>query len=224
MSLPKAILFDLDDTLTERKTTLKRFAAQYLEDFKTHLEMDENTFALELERADGGGYRSRLEMFDMLIEHLPWKIKPDEDEFLSFWVNTCPRLALPMPGMLETLETLKTRGFKLGIITNGHSFQQQTKIDALGIRDLFNVILVSAEVNIKKPDARIYQLALEHLKVQANQTWMVGDHVQNDILGARDAGLTGIWLHHKARVWDATEPRGLEIQCLPELLDLLALS
>ena len=224
MSSPQTILFDLDDTLTERKATLKRFATQYLEHFKPNLEMDENTFALELERADGGGYRPRPEMFQILLECLPWKMIPTRDEFLTCWVNNFPRLALPMPGMLETLEILKSRGLKLGIITNGHSFQQQSKIDALEIRGFFEVVLVSAELNIKKPDARIYQVALEKLGVSANQTWMVGDHVVNDVLGARDAGMTGIWLRHEARVWDSPEPRGLEICNLPELLDLLVSS
>jgi putative hydrolase of the HAD superfamily len=218
---PKAILFDLDDTLTDRKATLKRFAIQYLEDFKTHLEMDVEDFVLELEKADGGGYRPRPEMFQMLLERLPWKTKTTRDDFLTYWINTFPRLALPMPGILETLQTLQSRGCKLGIITNGHSFQQQTKIDALEIRGLFDMVLVSAEANIKKPDARIYQLALEKLQLEASHAWMVGDHVVNDVLGARGAGLTGVWLRHEARVWDSGEPRSLEIQTLPELLDLL---
>ncbi len=221
MSTPKAILFDLDDTLTSRKLTLKRFAIQYLEDFKTHLEIDVDVFAQELEHADGHGYRPRPEMFQMLLECLPWKTVPTRDEFLTYWINTFPRFALPMPGMLETLETLKAQSFKLGVVTNGHSFQQQTKIDALEIRGLFNTILVSAEVNLRKPNAEIYQLALEQLGVEAHQTWMVGDHVVNDVLGARTAGLTGVWLRHESRVWDAAEPNNLEIGNLPQLLDLL---
>jgi putative hydrolase of the HAD superfamily len=157
-----------------------------------------------------------------LPERLPWKITPAQDDFLTYWVKTFPRFALPMPGMLETLQTLQSRGFKLGIITNGHSFQQQTKIDALEIRGFFDVVLVSAEVSIKKPDARIYQLALEKLKLEPSHALMVGDHVINDVLGARDAGLTGMWLRHGASVWDSSEPPSLEIQSLPELLDLLA--
>jgi putative hydrolase of the HAD superfamily len=218
---PQAIFFDLDDTLTDRKATLRRFAVQYLKDFKTHLEIAANTFALELERADGGGYRSRSEMFQILLETLPWKIVPTRDGFLTYWINTFPRLALPMPGMLETLITLKSRGFKLGIITNGQSFQQQTKIEALEVRGLFDTILVSAEVNLRKPSLEIYQLALERLGVEADQAWMVGDHVVNDVLGARGAGLTGVWLHHESRVWDACEPNHLEIQSFPKMLDLL---
>lgn len=221
MTKPQAILFDLDDTLTDRKATLKCFAIQYLEDFKTHLEMDADIFSQELERADGHGYRPRHEMFQILLEQLPWTIKPTQDEFLSYWVNTFPRRALPIPGMLETLQTLKTRGLKLGVVTNGHSFQQQTKIDALEIRGLFDTILVSAEVSLRKPDARIYQLALENLQLSAENVWMVSDHLVNDVLGARGAGLTGVWLRHEAQVWDSAEPPSLEIWHLPQLLDLL---
>jgi putative hydrolase of the HAD superfamily len=221
VTIPRAILFDLDDTLTDRKASLKRFAIQYLEDFKTHLEMDVDVFAQELEHADDGGYRPRPEMFQILLETLSWKIVPTRDEFLTYWINTFPRLALPMPGMLETLQALQSRGFKLGIITNGHSFQQQTKIDALEVRGFFETILVSLEVNLRKPSLEIYQLALERLGVKANQAWMVGDHIVNDVHGARAAGLTGVWLHHESRVWDADEPSYLEIQNLLQLLDLL---
>jgi putative hydrolase of the HAD superfamily len=218
---PRAILFDLDDTLTDRKATLRRFAIQYLEDFKTCLEMDVNVFTQELELADSGGYRPRPEMFQILLERLPWKTISTQDDFLTYWINTFPRFALPMPGMLETLQTLKTRGFKLGIITNGQSFQQQTKIDALEIRGFFDTVLVSLEVNLRKPSAGIYQMALERLGVEADQAWMIGDHIINDVLGARGAGLTGIWLRHEARVWDAVEPSNLEIQNLRQLLHLL---
>jgi putative hydrolase of the HAD superfamily len=218
---PRAIFFDLDDTLTDRKATLKRFAIQYLEDFKPHLEMDVEVLALELAKADGGGYRPRPEMFQILLERLPWKIVPSQDEFLTSWINTFPRFALPMPGMLETLQILQSRGFKLGIITNGQSFQQQSKIDALEVRGFFDTILVSLEVNLRKPSTEIYELALERLGVDASQAWMVGDHVINDVLGARAAGLTGVWLRHETRVWDAVEPNNLEIQNLPQLLDLL---
>jgi putative hydrolase of the HAD superfamily len=218
---PQALFFDLDDTLTDRKASLKRFAIQYLEDFKTHLEMDVDVFAQELERTDGHGYRPRPEMFGALLKCLPWKIAPSQNDFLSYWVNTFPRFALPMPVMLETLTTLQSRGFKMGVITNGHSFQQQTKIDALEVRGLFDTILVSLEVNLRKPSAEIYKLALKQLGVKDNQAWMVGDHVLNDVIGARTAGLTGVWLRHEARVWDSDEPNHLEIQSLPEMLDLL---
>jgi putative hydrolase of the HAD superfamily len=82
-------------------------------------------------------------------------------------------------------------------------------------------VLVSLEVNLRKPSAGIYQMALERLGVEADQAWMIGDHIINDVLGARGAGLTGIWLRHEARVWDAVEPSNLEIQNLRQLLHLL---
>ncbi len=50
---------------------------------------------------------------------------------------------------------------------------------------------------------------------------MVGDHIQNDVLGAQGASLTGVWLLHESRVWDADEPSYLEIRNVSQLLDLL---
>lgn len=53
---------------------------------------------------------------------------------------------------------------------------------------------MSDDVKVKKPDPRIFNLALEKLKIKAQNAVFIGDHLTNDVLGAIDAGLHAVWL------------------------------
>jgi putative hydrolase of the HAD superfamily len=89
--------------------------------------------------------------------------------------------------MYEVLDNLKSHGIILGIITNGSPFSQNRKIDALGIREYLSTIIISDSVNVKKPDEKIFAIALEEINVSASDTWYIGDHPVNDILRSSSA-------------------------------------
>ncbi|HEX7433443.1 MAG TPA: HAD family hydrolase [Anaerolineaceae bacterium] len=100
---------------------------------------------------------------------------------------------------LSTLNELRQRGYHLGLISNaGDNEDVQTLIDQHGLRSYFEVILVSAEVGIRKPHPRIFQLALDRLGCIAQEAVMVGDTLGADILGAHNAGMPGIWITRRA--------------------------
>ena len=99
-----------------------------------------------------------------------------------------------MEALYTTLEELHSRRLKLGIVTNGDSRGQNTKIDALGIRSYMGTVVVSQAVELEKPDRRIFQLALRELGAEPAETWFVGDHPVNDVLGASAAGMNSVWL------------------------------
>ncbi len=222
MKTPKAILFDLDDTLTDREATLHLYASRFLEAFKPALgNISLPALTLEIRRADAGGYHPKLEVAAELLMSLPWLNPPTAVELEAFWLSTFPRLAAPMPGLNVLLETLRARGVRLGVVTNGRGRAQHPKLDVLGIRSFLEVILVSEDMGVKKPDRRIFELALEQLRLSPHEVWMVGDHPVNDTLGARAAGLTGVWFKQGYHAWPGDEPRGLEIDALPGLLELL---
>lgn len=94
---------------------------------------------------------------------------------------------------------------KLGIITNGSARTQYAKLDHVRLRNYFQSIIVSEEVKIKKPHADIFKIALEQLSVSADKAWFIGDHPQNDIVGASEAGLHSIWLKRDLE-WDPILP------------------
>lgn len=102
--------------------------------------------------------------------------------------------AIPM------LETLKSRGFRLGIISNGADDQNTyTLIDKAQIRSYFEYIISSAAFGKRKPHPGIFNAALEHFQVPAEQTAMVGDTFEADIIGAQQVGINSIWITRRVQ-------------------------
>jgi putative hydrolase of the HAD superfamily len=219
VNTPRAILFDLDDTLNDRQSTLKVFADHFLKEFASKLEpISFDDLLLEYQRVDAGGYRPRDQVHAILAESLPWLEPVSAELLLAFWYDLFPKLSVPMPHARETLIALQARGITLGLVTNGKTKVQNEKVDALKLREFLDLILVSEHVGVKKPDPRIFEMALEHLQLEASQVWMVGDHPVNDVLGARGAGLTGVWFKGAMHAWPDDVERGLEIESLLELI------
>jgi HAD superfamily hydrolase (TIGR01549 family) len=132
-----------------------------------------------------------------------------------------------MPGAHETLTTLADAGLRLGIISNaGDDGNVQRLIDNAGLRRHFDPILVSAAVGLRKPNPRIFAMALEVWGLAPAECVMVGDTLGADILGAQMTGLRHVWLTAHA---DHAANRGhrgqivpeAEVAALPELLPLL---
>lgn len=100
---------------------------------------------------------------------------------------------------LSTLQVLKGSGLRLGMITNAANANNANRlIDLFELRPFFELILISAEEKIRKPDSRIYARALAKLDLPAKQVVMVGDTLTADILGAQNAGLRAIWITRRA--------------------------
>lgn len=116
---------------------------------------------------------------------------------------------------IPTLEALRRRGYHLGLISNaGDDTDVQTLIDQHGLRPFFEVILVSAAVGIRKPHPRIFKQALDHWDCAPDQAVMVGDTLGADVLGAHNAGMTGIWITRRA---DTPDNRDHLDTILPEI-------
>ncbi len=195
LSRPRAILFDLDDTLTVRRAALARFATRFAQDFACQLQSIEAAALLEaIESVDGNGYRSRSEFVTLLVRLLTWVRAPDESTLLAYWQTVFPGCCTARSGTHRVLGRLQARGIALGLVTNGGEAVQQAKIDALGIRSCFATIVISASVQMEKPDPGIFHLALAALGVAPEQAWYVGDHPQNDVWGAAQVGMTSVWI------------------------------
>jgi HAD superfamily hydrolase (TIGR01662 family) len=102
---------------------------------------------------------------------------------------------------LPTLETLRVKGYRLGIISNSSDDKNvQQLVDRYGMRRYFDSIITSAGCGIRKPDQRIFNLALEYYRVPPEQAAMVGDTPEADILGANQLGIFSIWITRRAQV------------------------
>ncbi len=111
---------------------------------------------------------------------------------------------------LPTLEILRQRGFHIGLISNtADDTNVQQLIDRFALRPFFEVIITSAAVGLRKPDPRLFQLALDHFQVPPASALMVGDSLEADIIGANRLGLYSVWITRRA----ASIPEGdLSIQ------------
>jgi putative hydrolase of the HAD superfamily len=127
-------------------------------------------------------------------------------------------------GATEILDLLRGRA-KLGLVTNGPSWTQRTKIDILGLEQAMDVLIVSGEVGVAKPDPAIFRLALDRLGVAPEHALYIGDSVENDLGGAEAAGIACVWVNRHGDALPSTAPRPLAtVRSLCELPQLLGLT
>lgn len=85
--------------------------------------------------------------------------------------------------------------YLLGLITNGPSRAQWQKIQRLGLRKYFDCVLVSGDLPWEKPDQNIFLEACKMLNVEPRVCIMVGDKLETDIKGGKEAELGGtVWI------------------------------
>lgn len=96
-----------------------------------------------------------------------------------------------VPGAAELLAKLKHRGVHLGLISNWDCTCRKVLADN-NIDSYFDVTVVSSEVGIEKPDAAIFQAALDAADVDADQVLYIGDNYYDDVVGAAKAGIKSL--------------------------------
>ena len=98
---------------------------------------------------------------------------------------------------ISILELAKKNNVKLGVITNGPSDHQWAKVNALGVEKWIprENIIVSGDLGINKPDVRIFDAMQEKLQLDFEALYYIGDSLENDIVGANNAGWKSIWIN-----------------------------
>ena len=102
------------------------------------------------------------------------------------------------PEVREVLQELRQRGLALAVLSNWDIFLPDV-LQLLDLHHFFEFILTSAEVGVQKPAPQIFECALERAGVlrpglAASECYYIGDHYEGDVLGARAAGMTPLWL------------------------------
>lgn len=192
----EAVIFDLDNTLVNRNHAFSMYTEQFIDEFiLCNDAVHKNEIMAFIQLADCNGYRNRYELFEEIANNFVMKNPEVSVEILlEHWFSEFFRCTVLMEGALDVLQCLKNKDIKIGIITNGSVHSQNFKINQVNIGDYFDSIIISDEVNILKPDKRIFELALQSLNVSPQTSWYVGDHPNNDVQGALDAGLNAIWM------------------------------
>jgi putative hydrolase of the HAD superfamily len=124
-------------------------------------------------------------------------------------------------GARHTLETLRHQGVRLALVTNGAAEIQRAKIARFTLAPLFDHIQIEGDHGFGKPEPRAYLHAMEALRVEPRNTWMVGDNLEWEVAAPQRLGIFGIWHDHLGRGLPAQtsiRPNRI-IQSLRELLD-----
>ena len=126
------------------------------------------------------------------------------------------------PDTMECLRILKKK-YKLGIIANQIPGAEK-RLEEMGIRRYFDVIVSSAEEGVAKPDPRIFNIALIRAGCTPEQAIMIGDRIDNDIVPAKQMGMKTVWIRQGVgRYWNIQgdcETPGYEVNNLSELLSI----
>ena len=112
-------------------------------------------------------------------------------DFLMAMADICT----PLAGAKSLLEALSQHA-KLGIITNGFTALQEIRLQRTGFTNFFDVLIISEQVGVAKPDTQIFDYACQKMNMtQRQQILMVGDNPHSDILGGINAGMDTCWLN-----------------------------
>lgn len=178
----KAALFDLDGTLHDRAATIRAWLAGHMAGFELP-----DGYATRFLELDDFGYRPKTEIIPLLVQEFALSYAPSE--LLRDFSAHAFSHPVSMPHAHRVLAELRSRGVRVGLVTNGWTEKQRLTIAGLALADLVDEIVISREVGLSKPDPGIYVLALSRLGVDAADTWFVGDSPRNDVRGPQQVGM-----------------------------------
>lgn len=118
--------------------------------------------------------------------------------------------------VLPVLQKLKGK-YTLGLLSNGNSYPEHC-----GLEDIFQFVVFSQDYGIEKPDPKLYQIAIEKAGYSREEVLHVGDSLQNDVIGANNAGIKCVWLNRERVENTSGSKIDYEIHSLLELLEILS--
>ena len=193
------ILFDLDDTLVthsrafdaataalhgqiDSPLTLAEFASAWRSAHRHHFDR-----YLAGEVSYDGQRRARVwEAIDSTLS------ERDADEVFAFYLSVYEASWSLFPDVRPCLDNLSRH--RLGVVSNGQARQQRLKIERMGLAESFGCVVISEECGCSKPEPGIFLRACRLLDVEPRDAVYVGDQYEVDVVGARAAGLAGVWL------------------------------
>lgn len=209
MEMPKMVLFDYGQTLiAEPKFDgIKGTGAvlQYATKNKYHLSAEQvQAKANEINRELGRFDPEKRHLFQIevpntmftpyLYESQGIEIALSNSEIDTvFWDAAAPGVATQ--GIKDFLEYLKRKGIRTGVISNivYDSSVVAERINRLLPENTFEFIITSSNFMFRKPNKRIFDLALEKAELQSDEVWYIGDQYECDVKGSLNAGLFPVW-------------------------------
>jgi putative hydrolase of the HAD superfamily len=213
MPLPRAILFDLDDTIVQAYTRPEvawfavavEFAAE-LAPLPPSAVVDAITASAREFWSDPERHREgRLQLFAArrrVVEEAFARLARDGHKLPPAEVGS--RLAdrfsavreeqtTLFPDAHRVVDALRAEGVRLGLLTNGAAELQRAKIDRFDLARRFHHIQIEGEHGFGKPEERAYRHAMTTLGVAPAETWIVGDNLEWEVMAPQKLGIHAIW-------------------------------
>jgi putative hydrolase of the HAD superfamily len=238
-ALPKAVLFDLDDTLIRAYAQPSEAWTRLLHVFTTDLEAAD---AAAIERVRVAVMDASRDFWTDQTTAARWRLdipqarrlavrqglaglgKSDEalaDRIADAFTEMRRNEYRLYPDAHATVDALRDAGVKLALVTNGSSDMQRYKIERFDLGHRFHHIQIEGEFGQGKPELAVYRHALQQLGCEACEAWMVGDNYEWEVVAPQKLGMCGIWYDpHDAGVpAHATAQPTRVIKRLGELLE-----
>jgi HAD superfamily hydrolase (TIGR01549 family) len=197
----RALTFDIGGTLADGDIDLASYQRELLR-YLRGLGFDVGTE--EYRRVMGSALRRLAEIrarnievkfeefYSRVLEELRVPLSPEIlGEVRMIYGRNFPQT--PKPGVREVLREL-AESYRLGVVSNTMSGVSRDFLEREGLAGYFEVIVLSRDVGIRKPDPRIFSLALQRLGVEAFEAAHVGNSVEEDVAGAKGAGMKAVLL------------------------------
>lgn len=208
MHTPPAILFDLDDTLVAFDAVSAPAWAQVTHAHAAHIGIQASTL-LEAIDARNRWYWSdperhrlgrhnlphtRRQLVHAALAELGHRDEARNHALADAYTTLRTELMHLLPGAHALLTALRSRGTRLGLVTNGTAAEQRQKIDRFALAPHFDFIQVEGELGMGKPEDGAYRHALARIGTPAHLTWFVGDNLEWDVRAPQRHGMTGVWV------------------------------
>ncbi|MCH5320574.1 MAG: HAD family hydrolase [Eubacterium sp.] len=215
----KAVLFDFDETLQDRTAAFENYMDTFFADFCPDISRAELEKRKEDMRVTGkGGYVNRQAWYSQLIEMWSWSDAPSNVVLADHYDTKFGDHNVIFPNSEKLLKELKNRGYVVGVITNGPSYLQNHKMDTSGLRPYCDIVVVSGDVGVHKPDPALFTYTADKLGLKAEECMYVGDHPVNDVEGALKAGMKVIRMNFG---WFKDEALRDDVPVITDIIDVL---
>ena len=225
----RTIFVDLDDTIWDftanSKVALKAVYERYQLDnqcsydvfIKEYLLINEQLWSLyhhgkiEKDFLKRERFRASFERCGIICEY--------PERFDYDYLETIVTLKKVVAGALKLLQHLKKRG-SVNVLSNGFANLQFRKLQSAGLDRYIDLMVLSDDIGVTKPDKRLFDYALEKAKANAETTLMIGDNYDADILGAYNAGWKTIFFNRRGESI-GNNVADLVVQSLEEIIPYL---
>jgi HAD superfamily hydrolase (TIGR01549 family) len=193
--MQRLALFDLDDTLIDRRAAFRVWAEEFVTDHGL-----DGTALTWLIFADAHTSGPKGRFFTTVRDE--FNLSESADQLWAQYRRRMPDLAACRTEDLDALGRLRLDGWRIGIVTNGMLNNQLGKIQRTALGGLVDAWCISDEVGIRKPDPEIFRIVARRCGSSADHGgWMIGDDLTLDIAGGHAAGLQTIWLQSRKGPW-----------------------